>query len=331
MAHDIAETEVPKQEAGKVAGESINGREYLKRDLSPKSIEANRRNALRSTGPRTRKGKKAVRWNALKHGLLARSVVISFVEGEENAAEFRKLLNHLRKDLHTVGILEEILIEKIAVCYWRLWRVIRSETGEIRENLDSIVEKFYASNAFKFQRAKNLDSLDPSYDLTSNSYGLDFLTQLLQKFKDEVKGTGFLSEHSLQAMTRYFGNSGEGLASHCSALNLAVMHGNNRAGSGHVMDAKGSSSKILLKVLDEELSRLQNRLNVIWEEEDQRLETERARRSLPDAAATDKILRYEIAIERQLYRAMNQLERLQRQRSGENVPPPLPIDVSGEK
>jgi len=41
----------------------------------------------------------------------------------------------------------------------------------------------------------------------------------------------------------------------------------------------------------------------------------------------DRILRYETMINRQLYQAINQLERLQRQRKGENVPPPLNLQV----
>ena len=41
-----------------------------------------------------------------------------------------------------------------------------------------------------------------------------------------------------------------------------------------------------------------------------------------------KILRFGATVERQLYRAMNQLERLQRWRNGEQVPPPLTMDVS---
>ena len=47
--------------------------------------------------------------------------------------------------------------------------------------------------------------------------------------------------------------------------------------------------------------------------------------SLPGAGATDKLLRYESQLDRELYRAMDQLERLQRQRKGENVPPPLNV------
>jgi hypothetical protein len=41
-----------------------------------------------------------------------------------------------------------------------------------------------------------------------------------------------------------------------------------------------------------------------------------------------KILRFETTVERQLYGAMNRLERLQRRRNGEQVPPPLTMDVS---
>jgi hypothetical protein len=43
----------------------------------------------------------------------------------------------------------------------------------------------------------------------------------------------------------------------------------------------------------------------------------------------DKIMRYETKLERQLHRAMNQLEWLQqRRRVGEAVPPPLALEVS---
>jgi hypothetical protein len=49
---------------------------------------------------------------------------------------------------------------------------------------------------------------------------------------------------------------------------------------------------------------------------------------LPSPEVLDKILRYEAALERQLYRAMNQLERLQRRRQGENIPAPLTMEIS---
>jgi hypothetical protein len=41
----------------------------------------------------------------------------------------------------------------------------------------------------------------------------------------------------------------------------------------------------------------------------------------------DKVLRYETRLERQMYRALAQLERLQRMRRGESVPAPLAIEL----
>jgi hypothetical protein len=49
---------------------------------SDKKAEANRRNALKSTGPKTPGGKAAVRLNALKHGLLSQDILLPG-EGEE--------------------------------------------------------------------------------------------------------------------------------------------------------------------------------------------------------------------------------------------------------
>ena len=49
--------------------------------------------------------------------------------------------------------------------------------------------------------------------------------------------------------------------------------------------------------------------------------------SIPSKDELDRLLRYEGAIERQLYKAMNQLERLQRMRSGDNVPAPVEVDI----
>ncbi len=50
--------------------------------------------------------------------------------------------------------------------------------------------------------------------------------------------------------------------------------------------------------------------------------------SIPSKLELDRLLRYEGAIERQLYKALNQLERIQRLRAGDSIPPPVEVDVN---
>ena len=64
------------------------------------------------------------------------------------------------------------------------------------------------------------------------------------------------------------------------------------------------------------------------EREGKEEEARQAAAVLPPLDVLDKIMRYETKLERQLYRAMAQLERLQRMRQGEAVPAPLSVEVS---
>jgi hypothetical protein len=111
--------------------------------VSPAKLAANRANALKSTGPRTPEGKAKVRRNARKHGLLAREAVIMDGDGKEDIAEFEALLEDLAKDLAPECPIEEIFVEKIADCYWRLRRARRCEIGLLRKGLDTYRADFY--------------------------------------------------------------------------------------------------------------------------------------------------------------------------------------------
>ena len=97
--------------------------------LSNKQLEANRRNALRSTGPKTPKGKRAVKRNALKHGLLSREVLI---KGEDGRA-LEELGKNLRHELVPQDELENILVERIISSVWRLRRAVRVERDYLQE------------------------------------------------------------------------------------------------------------------------------------------------------------------------------------------------------
>jgi hypothetical protein len=110
--------------------------------VSRRKLQANRDNAKKSTGPKTRLGKSWSRLNASKHGILSSALLIKEGQGTEDAAEFDSLMNALERDLVPVGALEVMLVEKIAVCFWRQKRSLRSEGGLVRR---AFAEKSFSS------------------------------------------------------------------------------------------------------------------------------------------------------------------------------------------
>jgi len=90
--------------------------------ISAKKLAANRRNAKQSTGPKTKEGKRRSRRNSITYGLLTSVLLIKDGDGTEDAAEFARLFTELRRSLAPDGALEAMVVESIAVAYWRARR-----------------------------------------------------------------------------------------------------------------------------------------------------------------------------------------------------------------
>jgi len=92
---------------------------------STRKAESNRRNALKSTGPRTVEGKARASWNATQHGLLSSRTLLP----TEAADTFKAFGSRLHADLAPVGDLEELLVDRIVSTSWRLRRAIKMEAA----------------------------------------------------------------------------------------------------------------------------------------------------------------------------------------------------------
>ena len=86
---------------------------------------ANKRNAQKSTGPKTDQGKQRCSQNALKHGLRSNNPVIP----GEDPIEYQHKLDELRADLRPLNSLEDSIVEQIADTTWRLKRLARIEAA----------------------------------------------------------------------------------------------------------------------------------------------------------------------------------------------------------
>ncbi len=98
-----------------------------KKPVSQKQIEANRRNAKKSTGPKTPEGKAAVARNAASHGLSGHTIIMPETERERFGAFREATFGQLEPDGH----MEAALVERIAVALWRLRRAVRIESEMI--------------------------------------------------------------------------------------------------------------------------------------------------------------------------------------------------------
>jgi hypothetical protein len=90
---------------------------------SQAKIDANRKNAARSTGPKTAAGKAASSKNALRHALLARIGSLP----ETDQAEYRTILEGLEDDRVPQGAMEHEMVAQIAECIWRNRRLLQIE------------------------------------------------------------------------------------------------------------------------------------------------------------------------------------------------------------
>src|SRR4030095_14390166 len=105
-------------------------------------IAANRKNAQKSTGPKTPEGRDAVRLNGLKHGLTSEILVLP----GESVADFEHLLDSLQAEHQPTTPTEVILVRQMAMASWRLQRLLHMEAAHYRrrrDDLEHYFEKYY--------------------------------------------------------------------------------------------------------------------------------------------------------------------------------------------
>ncbi|NQY74198.1 MAG: hypothetical protein HRT90_05480 [Candidatus Margulisbacteria bacterium] len=104
-------------------------------NVTHKQLTANRRNA-RQGGIKTVEGKQKIRFNARKHGILAN--ILANYENEFH----QNYVDHLFDEFKPQNTLEELLVERIAIHYLKLFRLSKAEGEHIRFSLKEKVLDF---------------------------------------------------------------------------------------------------------------------------------------------------------------------------------------------
>ncbi len=99
---------------------------------SQKMIESNRRNAQKSTGPRTYTGKNISKYNRLRHGLTAATVVIP----TEERAAFDERMGDVAETVACRSVLEELLVSQLVHASWVHDRSVKIQTARLSASIE---------------------------------------------------------------------------------------------------------------------------------------------------------------------------------------------------
>jgi len=254
------------------------------------------------------------RMNAFKHGLLAREVVVPGfgLNAGEHESKFQALHQMYREHLDPVGPLEEMMVERIVTAYWRLHRVLIAERGEIVRSLEGARHENPVEDPHRL--LMTLGRLPWAHDAANEVCAV----------RDSVRKEGELTEPMLARLMKVL----EGRECMIESLQKAQEVPPTEAEGLSAEALKAKRQERLLKFLDEQLVCCEAGLREIGELHGWTKQVRLDASLLLGRKTMDRILRYETNLERQMYRAMSQLERLQRLRKGEVVPAPLAIQVT---
>jgi len=272
---------------------------------TPAQIEANRRNAQLSTGPKTPEGKAASSLNATKYGILARQLIIQSQYLQESPEEFQNFWTEHHQHLAPVGPLEEMLVDQIVALSWRMRRVRAAESGEIALNVD----------AGGRHRARILEKTGETEEWPHPDH---YMEKNLIELRQKVEQGGELSKDAITIIAQDAEGCYPSLLRRLNALYAQI---SQNPGNLDPAALRAYNQQKILDTLDEEIKKLSEQQITRRKHEDYKEQAHRNADFIPRMDIVQRILRVETALERQLFRAMEQLEHLQTRRLGNNDSP----------
>jgi len=110
-----------------------------------------------------------------------------------------------------VGVAEDLLVQEIAVSYWRSARALRCERGEVTLGSRIPLERSNLSEPAHLSLEPQSDS-DTRNSLLGTSRGLNYLLKKVEEARIEAKSTGYVSKESIKFLSLNSGQSWNGFS-----------------------------------------------------------------------------------------------------------------------
>jgi hypothetical protein len=304
-----------------------------------RQIAANRRNARKSTGPKTAAGKDRAKGNALKHGLTAAQITVF----DECPEDFESLYSGLLAALIPSGALEEQLVERIAVCAWRLRRVYRIEAWLIGNPSSDAIQ---ASKALTPEPELNYDLSRLTIDQLAS------LNALSETISDPRAGAALVRAQTATSAEVQAAPSGEVQAATPAEVQAATPAEAQAATPAEAQaatpaeaqPATPAEAQAATPAEAQAATPAEAQAAIPPEARAERASSVEAPRAYRRPTSIGNVFmglttshgpfiqlsRHETTIERSYHRALHDLERLQARRKGEAVIAPVALDVSSD-
>jgi hypothetical protein len=299
----------------------------LKRPSTPKSAKVERidqPSRHKSTGPRTPQGKQRSKFNARKHGLFSKAVLFH----DESRPEYELLLNGLQESLQPQGKLEEVLVENLAAILWRKRRLLQVEAAEITKarilNFDSALQ----DKADELEYAHLKESSDGKLRRSSNLTIFENAIAILNILR--LSDGGDSGTAKVREMLRLIYGAEKDGALPCALRQLFVAQWKFSLASLKEENSNDSAdpTESMPEPIDQEILRLAKLYDDAATIETLKRAHDLAPARVPPQEVSDRLLRIEAHLSREFDRTLSQLERLQRMRKGQPVPPSLKLALS---
>lgn len=285
----------------------------------------------KSTGPRTPTGKDRSKHNAIRDGIFSSAVLLS----NESKKTLNSFANKIYSYAKPVGGLEEILVDKLISQFWRYGRVLRVENAQIEYQLESVFQdrEKRIGEAAKFITSQPLDQTDMKH-LLVNKYTNPIITDhgihMLERLRATIAKSGLDFERDRAAITFVFGSQTGGALCDEMVSALKGVEGSRAKENGAANSAneKDTYKTMFMLIITQTISTLEEIQKVMTDAAKRLNSVEISRLCFPESPVADRLNRGEAALERNIARTWDQLERAQRIRKGQTVPPTIKLEVA---
>lgn len=283
------------------------------RSMTP-SATSRRRRGL-TTDDRAEK-----RFDAARQRLLGPAMLLDEGEQRESAAALKRLHRQLRVELEPVGVAEELLVERIVTVYWRMRRALAAERGMVRRHADHAALDYHIGlvEAHKRRLANPFTTID---DLLADSHGAAHVERVMGYCLADLERDGVIGGWSFDALKQLYGHDlltngkdGEFATTLLFHTHLERYAAGEPDGDGGERPTKAQCLGMLRHLLGDHRRRAALLKEGAAEYEGHRGEAEALASLLPPTGDGERLLRYEAALERQLYGALRELRALQAER-----------------